>query len=233
MGSKIHAWPPPQRFSLSIRLRCGTWAPGDEGANGMKDIKKHLHDFCWIMCQFAGETWNACKCFRNGVKLQMTAETEAWLRLKPWNRCWSSGRDTFCSVCVIEARHLQSFRLQICWWQSFRGAFAALSRREVKQYHGGVQPLWAPKDLEQWTAYRTGMEWAFNLSSYSHDVEERPSSGVCWLSTVWAVENMDNATVVFSFLYLLTQTTVTFLHSWIKEAISPANIKGANWAFRH
>lgn len=97
MGSKIHAWPPPpQRFSLSIRLRCGTWAPGDEGANGMKDIKKHLHDFCRIMCQFAGETWNACKCFRNGVKLQMTAETEAWLRLKPWNRCWSSGRDTFC-----------------------------------------------------------------------------------------------------------------------------------------
>lgn len=49
MGSKIHAWP-PQRFILSIRLRCGTWAPGDVGTNWIKDIKKHLDDFCQIMC---------------------------------------------------------------------------------------------------------------------------------------------------------------------------------------
>lgn len=69
----------PQCFTLSIRLRCGTWAPGDVGTNGMKDIKKHLHDFCQIMCQFAGESRNSCKLFWKKGKLQMTVETKVCL----------------------------------------------------------------------------------------------------------------------------------------------------------
>lgn len=155
----------------------------------MKDIKKHLDDFCWIMCQFEGETWNTRKCFWNGVKLQMTAETEACLRLKPWNRCWSSGWDTFCSRRSKRAGLSVSHRgqtsaelplanlpvtvLQGCARCTEQQRGATVSRRCTINFY----ELNTPKALEQWTAYWTGMEWAFSLSGYSHDVEERPD---CW-----------------------------------------------------
>lgn len=104
----------------------------------MKDIKKHLDDFCRIMCQFAGETWNACKCFWNGVKPQMTAETEACLRLKPCKRCRWSGRDTF-SFTQVRGGGAErvSSGPDICR--------ADLLVAVLQQYHGGFMSSTHPK----------------------------------------------------------------------------------------